>query len=161
MLLHQGGLVLVQLSLDQVAKLWDVIKYSVERSLPPIVRESPDTMNNILANLLSSAMQCWISYSREDSNKFEGVVVTEITLDRVDRSKALLIYSLYGYEVAGRGSWLEGYVALSKWARSEGCSKIIGYTNSDKAIRVAKGLGGDTDYTFISVPIGREDEDIH
>ena len=161
MLLHQGGLVLVQLSLDQVAKLWDVIRYSVEESLPPTVGESPDRMNNILANLLSSAMQCWISYNRSNSNKFEGVVVTEIILDRVDRSKALLIYSLYGYEIASRGSWLEGYTALSKWARSEGCSKIIGYTNNERVIRVVKGLGGDTDYTFISVPVGREDEDIH
>lgn len=161
MLLRRGGLVLVQLSLDQVAKLWDVIKYSIEESLPPTVGESPDKMNNILANLLSGAMQCWVSYDRNNTNKFEGVVVTEMIADRCDRSKVLLIYSLYGYEIISGNSWMEGYSALSKWARSERCTRIVGYTNSDKVVRVVKNLGGNADYAFVTVPIGREDENIH
>lgn len=143
---------LVQLSLEQVAKFWDVVKYSIEESLPPIAGESPGRMNDILASLLSGAMQCWVSYDKENTNRFEGVVVTEIIGDQRDRSRALLVYSLYGYSEVSDGSWAEGYNALSKWARSEGCGRMIGYTSNEKVIRTVRSLGGNADYTFVSLP---------
>jgi len=151
---------IVQLTFDQVANLWDVIKYAIEESLPPIASGGPDRMNNILSSLLDGRMQCWISYKKKEPNKFEGVVVTRIIKDDCSGVSSLLVYCLYGYEMVDRASWAEGYKALSKWGKSKKCSRIIGYADNEKVRRVASQLGGSTQYTFISIPIEVRDEDI-
>lgn len=144
---------LTQLIPDQISNFWDIIKFAVEESLPPIAGDSPDKMNKILAALLIGKAQCWASYIKgEEFNKFEGIVITKILFDDISDTKSLLIYCLYGYENVDKRSWLSGLKALTKYAMSQGCIQIVGYSNVSLILKVVKSLGGEAEQTFIKLP---------
>ncbi len=145
---------LTRLLPDQISQFWDVIKYAIEQSLPPIAGEGPDKMNKILTSLLSGRSDCWASYTvNGDQRRFEGIVITKITHDDVSDTKNLLIYCLYGYEMVDKSSWTSGFKSLVKYASSQGCHRIIGYTDVPFITKTVEKLGGETRYTFISLPV--------
>jgi hypothetical protein len=149
--------VLNKLLPNQVQDYWDVIKYAIEQSLPPIVGGHPDRMNRILAAALADKVDIWLSYVRdlEGNAKFEGVALTKLLYDEVSDTKNLLIYCIYGYEVVDKGSWIEGLSGLVKYAKSKDCSFITAYTEFPNIISLAKRLGADTRYTFLSFNVNQ------
>jgi hypothetical protein len=150
----QGDRVLTRLLPDQISRFWDIIRFAIEESLPPITGEGPDKMNRILSSLLSGKADCWASYVKEkESRRFEGIVITKIQYDDISSTRNLLIYCLYGYEHIESESWTTGLKTLVKYASSKGCHRIIAYTDEPRIIEMVKKLGGETDYTFISIPL--------
>jgi len=142
---------LTRLLPDQIADFWEIIKYGIEQSLPPIAGEHPDKMNRMLASLLSSKAQCWASYTKERAvNRFEGIILTKMLYDDVSDTKSLLLYCLYGYNSITEGSWPVALESILKYANSKGCTQVVAYSNIPRVIKIAEGLGGDTKYTFIS-----------
>jgi len=135
---------------DQISKFWDIIKYAVEQSLPPIVGEHPDKMNRILGSALSGKVEVWASYTKGEVNKFEGIVLTELLRDDVSNTSNLLIYCLYGYSGVENNSWMDGLVKLAEYAKSRKCSRIIAYSDVPYIIELVNKLGGETRYTFLS-----------
>lgn len=145
---------LTKLLPDQISKHWDIIRYAVEQSLPPIVGGSPDRMKKILTSLLCGKAHCWASYIVDgDVRTFEGIVITRIFYDDVSDTRNLLIYCLYGYEGVDKLSWTTGLKALVKFGRSKNCKRIIAYTDVPYIIELVNKLGGDTSYTFVSLPL--------
>jgi len=145
---------LLRLMPDQIANYWDVIKYALEESLPPIAGEHPDKMNRILSSLIGGSSQCWVSYEKkEDTKRFEGVVVTQIIKDEISDTTSLLLYSVYGYDYVSEETWKKGFETLVRWGMSRGCTRIIGYTDSDRLIQIVKSLGGTATHTFVSIPL--------
>lgn len=146
---------LTRLLPDQISKFWPIIKYAIEESLPPIAHEHPDKMNRVLASALGGATDVWASYTRGEENRFEGIVLTRLSYDETSNTKSLLIYCLYGYEEIDKGSWSQGLELLAKYAKLRGCSRIIAYTSEPYIIKLAKGLGANIDYTFISFDLNK------
>jgi len=145
---------LLKLLPDQVVRYWEFIGQSIYYTLPPIVGESPERMNNILASILAGGLTVWMSYSIIDSiKKVSGIVVTQIVADEPSLTKTLLIYSIYAPDGFGDQEWIEGFRGLSEYAKSRGCARITAYTINDQIIKRAEQFGGDTSYRFISVPI--------
>jgi len=144
---------LVRLLPEQISSLWDIVKYAVEQSLPPVAYESPDKMNRVLSSLLAGKTQCWASYTRNPEVKFEGLVLTKMIYDDVSNTKNLLIYCLYGYEDVDDKSWFSGLNTLSKYAKSKGCAQVMAYTDRPGVVKLVKRLGGDTSFTFISFDV--------
>lgn len=142
---------LTKLLPDQVAKFWDVIKYAVEQSLPPIAGEHPDKMNRILSSILCSKTECWASYRKEDNNTiFEGIALTKLLHDDASNTRNLLLYCIYGYEGVDKNSWDEAFITLVKYAKFHKCNDIIAYSDIPEMIRRAEAIGGEAKYTFIS-----------
>ncbi len=145
---------LTKLLPEQIAQFWDIIKYAIEESLPPIAGEGSDKMNRILTSLLSGKSECWISYTVDGKQrKLEGVGITKIQYDDVSDTKNLLVYCLYSWEGINRSSWTSGFKSLVKYASSKGCNRIIGYTEVPFIADMVKKLGGEARYTFISLPL--------
>lgn len=145
---------LTRLLPDQISKFWDIIKYAIEESLPPIAHDHPDKMARILSSLISGKAQCWASYTRdEDGTKFEGIVVTRILYDDVSNTSNLLIYCLYGYGKVEKESWLKGLISIAKYANANNCSRIIAYTDISYIVKIVERLGGESKYTFISFDV--------
>jgi hypothetical protein len=145
---------LTKLLPDQISNFWDVIKYSVEGSLPPIVGDHPDRMNRILSSLLCGKSECWASYNRQDKGiKFEGIVLTKMIYDDASDTRNLLIYCLYGYEDVNKESWLDGIKALTKYAKSKKCNQIIAYTEYGYLVNIAKSLGGNAKHTLVTFDV--------
>jgi hypothetical protein len=142
---------LTRLLPDQVSRLWDVIKYAIEQSVPPTSGDAPDKMNRILSSILCGKMDVWVSYVKGDSNKFEGLAVTEFLYNEIDGTKNLLLYSMFGYNpVESRKTYIEGLITLMKFAKESRCSKVVAYTIDSGIVALAKRLGADTSYTLIN-----------
>ena len=145
---------LTRLLPDQISQFWDVIKYAIEQSLPPIAGESPGRMNRILTSLISGGSDCWASYTIDgDQRRFEAIVITKMLYDDVSDTKNLLIYCLYGYEIVDRSSWASGLKSLVKYASGKGCHNIVAYTDVPGIVDLVKRLGGEAKQTFISLPV--------
>jgi hypothetical protein len=144
-----------QLLPDQIATLWDYIKYAFEESIPPSADKRIYDSNQVLSALLSGKAQCWIVYEKTaNERRFEGVVITEIIRDNIMGVRNLIIYSLYGDNISNK-SWREGLVALAKWGVRKGCKAIVGYTDNKLIIDKVLQFGGGIS-TFISIPITEE-----
>ena len=145
---------LLRLMPEQVSYHWKIIKKSILESLPRIDHEKADKINNILAMLLNGNMQCWTSYRIEKKEKIiEAIIITTTLADGCSGVSSLLIYCLYGFRKISKGSWLEGLDALKKYAKSIGCSRVIGYTEVDDIIDFVKAVKGEAKYTFISISV--------
>ena len=142
---------LTKLLPEQIAKFWPVVRYTVEQSLPPIVGDHPDKMNRILSACLSGSLDVWVSYLiNEEVRKFDGVVLTQLLHDDASGTNNLLIYCLYGYEKVLKQSWLDGFEAILKYAKSKRCTQVVAYTEVQYLIDLVKSLGGEARYTFVS-----------
>ena len=146
---------LIRLLPDQISKFWPIIKYAVEQSLPPIVGEHPDKMNRILSSALCGKIDVWVSYIKEKNNKIEGIILTEFLFDEPSGTKNMLIYCLYGYEDIADESWLYGISGLAKYAQSRQCNQIVTYSDIPYMIDLAKQIGGEAKYTFISFDVNQ------
>ena len=136
---------------EQISAFWDVVKYGIEQSLPPVAGDHPDRMNRILSALLSGKLVCWAAYEKgEKENRFEGLMITDIVYDGGSDTKSLLIYSLFGYDTISSKTWQEGIQVLVKYAISKKCSKITAYTNIPHMVKMANQLGGEASWTFCS-----------
>lgn len=145
---------LTRLLPEQVSKLWNIIKYAIEQSVPPVSGEKPDKMNRILSSILCGKMDVWVSYVKGDNNKFEGLAVTEFLYNEPDGTKNLLLYSIYGYNpVENRKTYIEGLLTLMKYAKETNCSKMCAYTIDSGIVALAKRLGADTSYTLINFKV--------
>lgn len=142
---------LVKLLANNIASNWNIIKYAAENSLPPIVWEDSDTMNNILQSLLDDRMQCWVSYKKDET--IDGVIITTVSDDIASKSKNLLIYCLYAFKETDKDTWIEGWQTLSKYGKSIGCQRMIAYTDEPKMVNITWKLGGEARYTFCTLPI--------
>jgi hypothetical protein len=142
---------------DQISKFWPIIKYAIEQSLPPIVIDHPDKMNRLLSALLSGKLEVWASYKHlEDGTiKFNGIAITQVLYDDVTDLKSLLVYSVYAYESTDELTWIEAYETISKFAVSKGCVRFVAYVSAPSVLKLIKRLGGDTSFTFISLPLSR------
>lgn len=139
-----------QLLPEQIASMWEVISYAIERAVPPIAEGAPDRSSRLLSMLLAGKMHCWaVSHRRDDGSvQLEAVVVTQILEDEGSGTRSLLIYSLYGYSPITQ--WQEGLDALATWARRQRCSRLIAYTNTRAVLEAVARLGWNTDYTLIT-----------
>ena len=146
---------LTQLLPDQISKFWPVIKYAIEEAIPPTIKgEHPDKMNRILSAALSGKLDVWASYIRnKDSVKFDGIAVTQVVYDEASNVYNLLIYAVFAYENTSAETWKEGYEALMKYAKAKKCSNLIAYSSVPRIVNIAKSLGADTSFTFISFPL--------
>jgi hypothetical protein len=142
---------LTLLTLDQVSTHWDIIKYAVEQSLPPLTVDHPDRLNRILSSMLKGQTQCWASYTKNgNERRFEGIAVTKIIYDDASNTRNLLLYCLYGYDDITSQSYIDGLTALAKYAEANNCAQAVAYTNVPKLVELANNLGGNTEYTFIT-----------
>ena len=141
-----------KLLLEQVSAFWDIIKYAIEQSLPPIVVNNPEALNRILSSILCGKTEVWTEYVKEEGkdSKFECIFLTQFIYDEPSGTKNLLIYSLYGYEEIDSGSWARALITMVKYAKEKKCDQIVAYSSVPIVIEMAKSVGWNTDYTFLS-----------
>ena len=146
---------IVQLFADQIARQWDVVRHALEHSLPPIAGEGEDRMERLLEALLCGRMQCWAIYRKEEEGVvMEALMCTTPIQDTNTGGADLLIYSLYSFDFATQESWVSGLELLKNWARGQGYTRIVAYTNNVRVLEMTEKLGGVAEYTYLSFNVG-------
>lgn len=144
-----GQLMLLRFEPNQVVQCWDFVLEALEKVIPPIERKSAEYFNNIYRGILSNYMHCWFAFM---SGEVKALVITNFQY-QVGGTKDLLIYCLYGIENLDISMYRAGFEYLKIFAKKNGCSRVVSYSNVERIIRVSKALGADTSYTFISIPV--------
>lgn len=143
---------LIRLTIEQVATYWPDIHKAVQLSLPPIMKGEGARMNKILESLLIENAQCWVSVDRE-SKQMDGLVTTAVIEDTLSGAKSLMIYTAYGYSPTLAVSWKEALHTISKFAKSQGCNRLLGFSNEKAILKRAKALGWNLDYTLLTLEV--------
>jgi len=133
---------------DQVTPYWDEIRGGLTAALPP---GPADREQRLLAKILEGLVQVWLSYRREDEKAVvDGVCLTSVVEDHIHDQRNLLLYALWAVGETHLSTWREGMDALKKYARGRYCSRVVGYTDQEKVIGLAKATGGVARYTFVT-----------
>ncbi len=144
---------LIKLMPEQIVRYWDFFKVGFEKSLPPIVGESPDRMNGILESLLIGGLTMWISFRKDAEVEATGFIVTQIITDQPSKTNSCLLYAIYSPDGFTFEEWKEGFEGITKYAKSRDCNRLIAYSNHEAILKRAIQFGGDTSYRFISIDL--------
>lgn len=131
----------IKLRPDQITKAWETIKYVVVTSnMNPVTKDrlSP-FFNRLLSDLLSGSAQCFI---RTDENEqLTGMAITKIREDKDANEKYLFVSFLFSFKSVSDEEWTKDINDLGEFAKSNGCSRIEAYSNSDRVFEITAKLG--------------------
>lgn len=144
---------LIKLLEDQVAQYWEVIKYAIRQSLPPITYDSDEKLNNLLEALLLGKLQCWVVSANPEDVKTEALITTRISEDEVSRTRSLLIYTLFSFKPLSEEVVNALRDGLLRYAKANKCSRVIAYTKDANVLSIATKYGMTSSYTFLSFDI--------
>ncbi len=142
---------LKRLENNQVTKYWSDIKAHLIYTMTPQMEVTDEALSNVLENILKGNSQVWLILGEgKDASKVHAMGITTFTIEETTNTKNLLIYSLSGYRHVPEELWKDAIVKMKAYARGNKCYKVIAYTQVDRIINIAKGLGADTSVTLIS-----------
>lgn len=124
---------LVKLLPDQIAKLWDIIRYGLIRTWPIGTESGSERVQDVLRNLLSETIQCWMA---KDGEEFLGFLLTKICICDVTGSKSLNLISVFGFKVVPDAQWARGMEQLIEFAKANGCSYVTATSDNAKILRL-------------------------
>jgi hypothetical protein len=137
---------------DQVADQWETIWPAIEIVIP-LHNRTEQSKSNILHNIMSGNMHCWVLKDDEDVDVY-AVATTCYFYDPCG-SRSLFIYSLYGIRPISLEMWGAAFETLESWARGNGCESILSHTANKRMIQLIKYLGGDADEVIAILNISK------
>jgi len=117
---------LIQLTPYDLERVWDLFRFGLIQSVPGITNANAESMQAILVSLLNQKAQGWVLV---DDEGITSIVITYIEHDKITGDKYLLCYAMYNFRPVGREGWDMLSVGLNKFARGNGCGRIVFYTN--------------------------------
>lgn len=151
---------ILQMDTAEIMQRWPQIAEAIGKCLPPYTYASAERMGNIQRAAMRGDVQLWKVLgerrARADGN-FEivllGLLVTAWDFDAISEVRNLSIYALYGISYMADDIYAEGLDVLRKFAKAHGCHRIVALTAEPRLIELAKQVGGDTQYSFLSLEV--------
>lgn len=139
---------------EQIDTWWEYLLPGIEESLPPanIITEARRTA--IKKALNSGSIQAWILHKDDGSKEPCGIILTTVIIDIGTGALNLLIYALRIYKTVNNKVFVAGVKTLKEYAKSQGCSFMVAYTNNSNVKSVSEKLGGKTDVTYVMFSVG-------
>ncbi len=148
---------LIQLTAEQVAERWEILKPAIRASLPPISGREDSRMVNILKSAIRGTLQVWAivpNDMKEGEDDWLGLLTTVMSIDGISKTRSLLIYSLYSYGELGVADFKEGMKALIKFGKHLGCATVSAYTEVESIKKAIKRIGGSSNMSYLTLKIG-------
>uniref|UniRef100_A0A6M3INQ7 Uncharacterized protein n=1 Tax=viral metagenome TaxID=1070528 RepID=A0A6M3INQ7_9ZZZZ len=133
-----------------MSRNWTEIWALIEEATPGPISCSNERSNNVLEDAIIGRKKIWISYDQKD--EFDGLVGTEIYLDRINNLKTMEIFALWAKD-SNEDSWESGWEILGRYAMKEECKRIVAYTKHSRILDFIEYHGGDTSFRFCDVPL--------
>jgi len=124
---------LVKLLPQQIAKLWDIIRYGLVRTWPIGTEDSSERVQELLRNLLTETIQCWMA---KEGEEFLGFLLTKINICDVTGSRSLNVMSVFGFKVVPDAQWVKGMAQLVEFAKANNCKFITATSDNAKILRL-------------------------
>jgi hypothetical protein len=131
--------VTIKLLPSQIPQLWDAIKYAAVHVNAIPEKDIPLYLNRLLASLLNDKAQCFVRMSNE--RELQAIAVTRFIKDEVTGDKSLFWECIYSFQLVQNGQWQTDWELISKFAKDNGCKKVIIYTNNHRIIDIVSAQG--------------------
>lgn len=144
---------------EQACAIWPLVRRALEESVPPNIKVKDDFFVKNLDDITNGVKVVWLGVDNNNNNKEMLLAITIITNDIDSDNRNVVLYSLYGMsedeKVVG---WMmrEGLLTLLNYAAANNCNKVCAYTAFPKIVELAKRLGFDTQWTFLSMEVPNE-----
>ena len=124
---------LVKLELTDVHKLWPTIKRALNT-----IGTGMEEPESVLEAMLEGKVQCWLIM---DGNGLIGFGTTLLGTKEPQGERILIIRDLYSLNGISAEVAKEAQKTIEVFARQNGCTEIIGYTDNKFAVAKARKLG--------------------
>ena len=140
---------IIRLSPEQIAEVWDYIRPGILETLTPVAEVKTESIQRVLRSFLSEDMQLWLGLEDpSDKATIYGYMVTVIYKDIVTDTSSLLIYSLVQCKEMPLATWQTGLRKLQDFAQANKCFQLMAYTDVPRMVEITKSLGFQT-MTFL------------
>ena len=152
---------LVKLLPEQVEKVWHLVEYAIQESVPPTVAGDVRVLAKTNELILEGRMDVWIAFEEEVEKisttekgtlaaQVLGVVITTVYLDVATGFPTLLIWALasLGNGALKETDWSTGIQTLKQYATAKGCSRVIAFTDNPGIVSLSKKLGADVRFVL-------------
>ena len=129
----------LQLEGPDISVLWDSLKKAIVAGLPPATEVTDKLTSNILSALVRGDMWCW---TIEEGKVPSAVVTATVTQDICSRTRNLLVYSVWFSEAPKSEAVQKLVRVLIRFAMTQGCSRLCGYTRNKAATDLLLRLKG-------------------
>ena len=130
---------LVKTQSERIVEYWDMIRHALIEGMPSMSAkvDVEKVAINILELAQAGAVDIWML---GDNGKLYAIMTTVPTYDAISGTRALIVYSLYGYRLTPTELWQEAFETLSVYAASIGCQNISAFTDTKAVVSIAKKL---------------------
>lgn len=125
---------LVRLEVHEVDKFWPILKKALDS-----IGAGMEEPEKVLKALLDESVQCWLIL--DDGENLIGFLNTKLGSIEPQGTKILEIRDLYSLNGIPDNVFKNGYNHLDMFAKKNGCSKIVAYSDNPRVISRAKYFG--------------------
>jgi hypothetical protein len=149
-------MVLLRLQPDQISKYWDVVRYTLAVSVPPITKLTDRYFVKCLEALLAGKMQVWVFLEKVVATKLNAMVITEIVGDPLSGTKSLLVFAGATFEVdPNLKEWKAATIKLMRFAKANNCVTMTSYVNNPRLMEIYKKIGICSEYFFVEIDLNK------
>lgn len=147
-------MVLLRLQPDQVSRYWDILRFAISVSIPPITRITDRFYVKCLEMILAGKMQAWVQLEKVTAVRIKAVVITELIADPIGGEKSLLLFAGTTFVTdSSIKDWKKGLDSLRLFAKANKCTSISAYSANPHFITMLKRIGFVAEYTFATVDL--------
>jgi hypothetical protein len=125
---------------------WDLIKPGLilGRNISGISGDW-DFANRVLENALVGRCTIWLAFEPGEvvGDRYVGFGITTVNPDAFSNSKDLVLYFAYMYRTASVALRNEAAISLVKYAKKQGCQRIVMYTERPGMESIIEGFLGE------------------
>ena len=122
---------LIKLLPVQISKIWEIIRFGLIRTWPIGTEEGSERVQEVLKNLLTETIQCWVAREGEE---FLGFLLTKINICDVTGSRSLNLMSVFGFKVVPDEQWEKGMLQLIEFAKANNCKFVTATSDNVKIL---------------------------
>lgn len=149
---NPDNVVCKQLTPPEISLYWDEVQTAVMAGMTDFPRGFDDAKvaTNIMAAISAGQLQAWGLFTKHNNNAaYIGAVTTRIVDDPLLGDREFLICTAYSSGGMSLKAWEKVFGTLEKFAKAEGCHRILGVTKNPRIRDISKHMGFDEDFKVV------------
>jgi len=138
--------------------LWQVLKEMIRLSSTKRLL-SDQELASIQRSVATKSTVVWLIKRGEENC---GLFLTSLQNCPITSEQTLLLHGLYGLSYLENTIWTIGLETLQEYCQERGIGKMVAYSNHPAVLRRLEGIGADTSYRRVELPVStkeNKDED--
>lgn len=135
-----------KLDANRAPIFWDLIKPGLilGKNISGIAGDW-DFANRVLEQTLLERCVIWLGFEPGEptGDRYVGFGITTVNPDTFSNSKDLVLYFVYTYKTASMALKTEAAISLVKYAKKQGCQRIVVYTERSGMESIIEGFLGE------------------